>query len=554
MQTTGLEGKTDEELHSIIKAARRKVAIDAARGGCFVTFCKLMRPDPSDPLDSSKSSFVFKPHHMLLAHTLEKIERGELKRVAVSVAPQHGKSDLCSRLFIAFLAGRRPSRNVLFGTYSSAFACEFGNDVREIIKTPQYREVFPDLVMDKDTDAFLKTNKGGKYAFIGRGGAGTGKPADAAIIDDPLKNDEEASSELERRKLKKWFTKVVLSRSGDSGAILIIQTRWNEDDLIGWLCDPDHPDRKKDPKTNAVADDDPSKEWFYINIPAVVTTPELADALGIELKAPSDPRIIRQFGNKPMAALWPERFSLSHLARVSELDSSGFYSLYMGRATPEDGDYFRKMDLVPYYRAEDMPLRLNFYGASDHATSEKTKTDFTCLGCGGIDDSGDLWIPPDIVLERMETDRTVEEIIQQMQTRRPLLWWMEDEQISKSFGPFLRTAMREKRVYCPVVPVRPAKDKRVRARSIQGRIQLRTVHVPVFASWWPEAERQLLKFPYGRRDDFVDFLAHLGLGLLHLVGPAKQKVEKVVKTGTMAWVKAETEAARKQARLRANMR
>ena len=552
VKSTGFESQSDEQILAFVKKAKRALAVEKARSD-YLTFVKLMRPDPLDPEDSDKTTFVEKPHHTLLAQTLECVERGENKRVAISMPPQHGKSDLASRLFIPWCVGRRATLNVLFGTYNSEFAGEFGEDVRAIMRSSAYQEIFPEVSAMKDTNKFLVTNKGGKLAFIGRGGSGTGKPSELSIIDDPLKNDEEAESELERKKLKKWFSKVIYSRATSTTAIVVIQTRWHEDDLIGWLCDPDHPDRKKD-DNGRILETDSSREWLYVNIPAVVTDPLLADVLSLDLKKPTNAKVVKQFGVKPMAAIWPEKFSLEHLASASELDPSGFQSLYQGQATPEDGDYFSVADFVPYKSATEIPQRIRWYGASDHATSEKKKNDFTCLGCGGIDSEGDLWIPPDVVLERMETDRTVEEILSQMKNRSPLIWWMENETISKSFGPFLRKQMIDERVYTPIDPVTPSKDKRVRARSIQGRIQLRTVHFPVFAPWWPEAKRQMLKFPYGRRNDFVDWLAHLGHGLLQQVGPAKEKKIIEVKSGTMAWLKQQAVAEKRRVQMRMSMR
>jgi len=141
-------------------------------------------------------------------------------------------------------------------------------------------------------------------------------------------------------------------------------------------------------------------------------------------------------------------------------------------------------------------------------------------------------------MERIETDRTVEEILTKMQVHRPSMWWMESELISKSFGPFLRKRMVETSTYSMIDPVIPTKDKKSRARSIQGRMSMRKVHFPAFAPWWPDAKNQLLKFPYGANDDFVDFLAHIGLGLTKELSasPTKINVSKIPKTGTGAWV------------------
>jgi predicted phage terminase large subunit-like protein len=98
-------------------------------------------------------------------------------------------------------------------------------------------------------------------------------------------------------------------------------------------------------------------------------------------------------------------------------------------------------------------------------------------------------------------------------TRKPLLWFLEDENISKSFGPFLRARMREERAYTAIVGIRPAADKPMRARAIQGRVQMKKVFLPAFTPWFQDAKNQMLRFPNGTHDDFVDFLSLIGLGL-----------------------------------------
>ncbi len=109
---------------------------------------------------------------------MEKVERGELKRVAVSIGPQLGKSEIISRRFPAWCAGRNPYRNMILGTYNQTFAEEFGADVRHSIESPLHQAVFPDHRLVKGALDLLITTKGGKTAFVGVGGSGTGKPAD----------------------------------------------------------------------------------------------------------------------------------------------------------------------------------------------------------------------------------------------------------------------------------------------------------------------------------------------------------------------------------------
>jgi predicted phage terminase large subunit-like protein len=208
----------------------------------------------------------------------------------------------------------------------------------------------------------------------------------------------------------------------------------------------------------------------------------------------------------------------------------------MGKPSADDGEYFKAEYLVEYDR-NDLPADLTIYGASDHAVSTKEGRDFTVLGCVGVDANDDIWVLPDVVWERMQTDRTVEELLRQFKEHRPGLWWMESELISKSFGPFLHKRMVEERIYTTIDPVTPSKDKAVRARAIQGRMSMQKVRFPRFAPWWPDARSQLLKFPYATNDDFVDWLSHIGLGLMKVRGASRVKpANENRQTNTMEWI------------------
>lgn len=511
----------------------------------MLDFIQLSRPDAENHEDVTYSAYEVTPLARLLTQIIERVDKRQEKRVCISVGPQFGKSDVLSRAAPAWLSGRDPRRHMILGSYNDTFAQEFGGDVREIMNGKEYRHIFPNHGMRKGSEAkdLLITNKGGKMAFVGIGGSGTGKPADIFFVDDPFKSDEDAQSAVYREKVWKWFNSTAMTRCHKDSAIIVVHTRWHEDDLIGRLCDPDHPDRNK--KYKGIAD-----RWTYYNLPAIVQDKTLADALSLTMEVPQDPFIREQFGDKPMVSLWENRKSLEFLAEAKQSDSRTFDALYMGRPSPEDGSYFRVEDMVEEHDPATLPKNLRKYGASDHAVSEKQKADSTVLGCAGVDEEGDIWILPDVVWDRMETDVTVDEIILQMKTHKPQVWWLESELISKSFGPFLKRRMYEEQVFTTLDEKTPTKEKKTRARAIQGRMRQRRVHFPAYAPWWPEAKQQLLKFPYGTHDDFVDFLSWIGLGLTQEYNATSTKPKKIIKTGTLEWIKRASTARERDARIK----
>lgn len=470
-------------------------------------FMRVMMPDTDDPDDADRSAYQDTPQGRLFCDIVRDVAVGKRKRVGVSVPPQHGKTIHLSTFGPAWIWGRDPKAKIVVATYNEDRAGELGDDILEVFKNPLFQHVFPDFALSPSNKSktSMRTTLGGKLFFVGQGSGTTGKTADIFIIDDPIKDDIQVQSDKFREDLWKWFFSVAYSRGSKRTRMIVLHTRWHEDDLLGRLCDPSHPERNA--LYAGIADD-----WDYLNIPGVITEEKLAKALGLVLTVPTNPRVIEQFGEKPMCALWEEDKDLLHFSQWKRGEKRSFGALVMGEPTPDDGAYFYAEDMVEY-DPEDLPANLRKYGASDHAVSTKNERDPTVIGSVGVDERGLIWILPDLVWERMDSRRTVDELCAAFERHDHMLWWMEDELISKSFGPFLREQMSDRNIFTPIMPVRPHNDKQTRARSAQGMAQLRRFRFPRFAPWWMDARSQLLRFPYGAKDDFVDFLAHVANGL-----------------------------------------
>lgn len=494
-------------LEQRVAGAQRLLAFDDARHH-VADFISVMMPDDEYPDDIRKSLYQRTAHGNLLCTLIEEMEIGERPRTAVAIAPQHGKTLHLSTMGPAWILGRNPKARIVVATYNETRANELGDDFRKVIESPVFKTIFPavELATGSKSKTSMRTTAGGRIFFVGRGGTVTGRTADFFIIDDPMKDDTDIQSPNAREEMWRWFFSVAYSRGSKRTRILVLHTRWHVDDLIGRLCDPSHPERNK--RFAKIAQD-----WTYLNLPGVIMDSTLAGLLGLKLEVQTEERVIEAFGVEPMCALWAEDKDLKHFAQWKIGEPRSFAALVMGQPSIEDGEFFNVSGLVEY-RVADLPRDLKIYGASDHAVSQKQYRDSSCIGCVGVDEDDNIWVLPDIKWAQMPTDKVVEELLFQFKTHKPLLWGMESELISKSFGPFLYKRMTEERIYTPIMEMSTSKDKETKARSIQGRIAMGKVRFPADAPWWQAAKSQILQFPYGSHDDFVDWLATFGLMLM----------------------------------------
>lgn len=476
-----------------LRAAEMRRAGLLARDS-LIEFTKFTMPSPSAPSDPTMSRFEDAEHHRLIAQKLEEVERGDCKRLIITMPPRHGKSELASRRFPAWFVGRDPRREVIFATYNQTFSEDFGGEVRDIINSPRYQLAFPGVELKGDSQARDRLSmkeaeggiKNGALYFAGADGSVTGRGADLFLIDDPFKNRTDAESETTRRKVWDFFTSTAYTRLMPGGRIVIILTRWHEDDIIGRLFDPKY------------VDPEIAQEYEILSLPAIAED--------------DDP-----MGRQPGEALWPERYPVDVLNTTRRvIGPRDWASLYQQRPRPDDGDFFTKDMFEPYQR-EDLPDDFRgifrIYGASDHAVGAKQRNDRSVIGCVGFDQHGDIWILPDVRWDKIDGEAQVEEMIAQMQRHRPTVWWAEKGHISQSLGPYLKRSMYEKRVPTWLKEKTPSVDKVKRAASIRARAVIRPIKVPAFTSWWEKALAELLAFPNGKHDDFVDWLSWIGLGL-----------------------------------------
>lgn len=478
----------------------------------LLAFTKFTMPDPEAPDDVNRSLYEDAAFHRAIARHLEEMEAGEFRQLILTLPPRAGKTELATKRFTSWFCGRNPLENVAITTYSDTMAEDYGADIRHIMTGKQFKQVFPKFTLRRggSSKSNIQNEHGGRIVCVGVGGALTGRGAGLLIVDDPVKNFDDARSQTMRDSAWEWFTKVAMTRRMGKKLVLIIMTRWHSDDIVGRLTDPENP------HYNAIE----AKGWKIINIPAIAED--------------NDP-----LGRKPGEPLWPERYDLDFLAQQQRLDPLGFAALYQQRPTVADGVLFRREN-IQRYDAPDLPENLRYYAASDHAVATGQRNDFSVFLKVGVDKQDNIYIT-DCFWQKVASDAAVEAMLAMAggaEDKRPLLWWAERGHISKSIGPFLYKRMTETGIFINLREVTPAVDKEQRAQSIAARVAMGKVYIPNGPIWAERLIDQMLAFPNGTHDDAVDALAYIGLGLQSQFGasaPSPKKVEP--KFGTSAWLK-----------------
>lgn len=511
-----------------VSLAKRIMAYKTASQD-LIRFCEVMEADPNDPNNIEKSNYDAQKFHKVLASILETVEKGEEKRIIVTFPPRHGKSELASKKFPAWLAGRKSDSFVIFTTYNQNLADDNGRDVRTTMQHPTYQKIFPNTCLKKGgaSSKRLETQQGGLLVFVGREGTITGRGGDLILLDDMLKNRKEADSLLVRDRLWAWFKGTIMNRfMSDKGKMVIITTRWHEDDLVGRLTDP------ANPHYNPTE----GKKWKIIKFTGLA---EENDILG------------RKIGE----SLWPSKFGREFLLNYKALTPRDFASLYQQRPSPEEGHLFKR-EMFSTYAPDELPDKryLRIYAASDHAVSTKQENDKTCLLIVGVDSEDRIWIL-DAFWKKIESDKAVEEMIKLMRRYKPIIWWGEPGQLSKAILPFLKKRMREEKIYVHVQEISASGDKFTKAQSFYGRMATGMVKWPRYAHWYDEAKTELLAFDSGNYDDFVDACSLIGLGLNKMLkGIAKRPIKPKVRVGSLAWVKEDSRYRQKRKRLLSQFR
>ena len=428
----------------------------------LIPFCQYTMPSYEAP-----------DHLVLLAEKLEAVERGEIKRLIVLMPPRHGKSELISLRFPCWYLARHPEASIVQAGYAESIALTHSRKARDIFVSPEMGRLFPDIyyrperagqeviIPERQAAHEWGTRHGGSYYAVGIGGGLTGRGFNIGIIDDPVKDEEEAESQTYRDKAWGWYTLVFYTRQQPDAAIIIVMTRWNHDDLVGRLIR----------QSQVVQGAD---QWEILHMPAI---------------------------DEDSHALWPERYPIDTLLSIkysttgeAGAGSRAFESLYQGNPTIAEGQLFKREWWKFYREAPEFNVKIQSW---DIAGKDKAHNDYSVCTVWGVATNGFYLL--DVWRGRVEFPE-LKRVAEALDARdNPNAVLVED---TSSGIPLNQELQRNTRI--PVLPVKVKGNKVVRANSVTPLIEAGKVFLPESAPWLFDYIEELSAFPNAAHDDQVD--------------------------------------------------
>jgi len=415
------------------------------------------------------SAFIHGKHHEIMADAFERVAKGELKRLIINMPPRHTKSEFASYLLPAWFLGKYPDKKIIQTAHTAELAVGFGRKVRNLVNSPDYKAIFPNVSLQSDSKAAGRwnTSQGGDYFAIGVGGAVTGKGADLLIIDDPHSEQEGASADINVfNRTYEWYTSGPRQRLQPNGAIVVVMTRWHNKDLTGQVVD-------------ASIKRGGADQWEVIELPAIM---------------PSG------------SPLWAEFWKMEELqALKAELPNSKWMAQYQQDPTSEEGALVKR-DWWQIWEGRNPPDCEFVIQSWDTAFMKNQRADFSACTTWGVfyleDDDGML--APNLILldayqERLEFPELKKMAMEKYKAYTPDAFIVE----AKAAGMPLIFELRAMGI--PVQEYTPSRgnDKISRVNAVSDLFASGVVWAPE-TRWAEETIEQFAGFPNMEHDDLVD--------------------------------------------------
>ena len=416
--------------------------------------------------------------HLFLAKKLQDVAEGKCNRLIISCPPRAGKSRLVCIEFPSYLMGKDPTKNVVIGSYAQSLANIHSRETRRRVQENDvYHAIFPNTRVNEG-DARLDdwgTKEGGRYKSVGVGSGITGRGADVLILDDLVKDFQEANSQIVQDGIFDWLQSTALTRLAPGAPVILIMTRWAQDDPVGRILAPEFQQRLKDA---GIQDAD---KWEVVNLPALCDEP-------------NDP-----LGRKMGESIFPERFSEKwYIQKRAEVGSFVWAALYCGRPTARGGNYI-KVDKIRTIQRDQLPKNIRMFRYWDLAATEKKTSDYTVGVLGGIDPLSGVFYIVDVVRGQWEWPTARERIVQSAVKDRVQIGIEAVAGFKVAFQNLQEILPKD--ISCTEFGA--DKDKMTRALPWIAMVENEKVAM-VAADWNIDLMMELEAWPRGKHDDQAD--------------------------------------------------
>ena len=402
-------------------------------------------------------------HHQIIANEFSQIANKRKGRLIINMPPRHTKSEFASVYFPAWIIGKFPKLKIMQVSHNTELAVRFGSKVRNIIDSQEYKQIFGDVKLREDSKAKgrWETNHGGEYYAAGVGASITGRGADLLIIDDPH-TEQDSMSDLAMERAYEWYTSGPRQRLQPGGSILLVMTRWAEDDLTGRLLKA-----QKEPK---------AQSWKTISFPAILPD------------------------GKPV---WSEYWEREELEKIkASLPIRNWSAQYMQEPTSEEGAIIKREWWQPW-KENSMPNLVHVIQSYDTAFSKKETADYSAITTWGVFYPDEV-TPNIILLDALRGKYDFPEL--KVVAMDAYKYWEPESVIieQKASGEPLTQEFR--RMGIPVIPFVPSKgnDKFTRVNSVSPIFESGAVWYPYGETFADEVIEECAAFPHGSHDDYVD--------------------------------------------------
>lgn len=417
--------------------------------------------------------FIPNWHIDAITYQLERVRRGEVRRLIINMPPRSLKSIMASVAFPAFVLGQTPWRRLICVSYSGELAKKHSNDFRALIESGWYQELFPGTRVGpyKNSETEIEFTERGYRLATSVGGTLTGRGGEIIIIDDPLKPDD-ARSEVKRTAANHWFMNTLLSRLDDkrTGAIIIVMQRVHMDDLTGFVLEQ-------------------SSDWEVLNLPAIADHEQTVRVSPREC-----------FVREPGTALFPEREPIDVLEEMKrQIGSDAFSAQYQQMPVPPGGAMIKRSWIRRYNELPPEAAHLFTLQSWDTASKGGPDNDWSVCTTW-IVTKQHQWFLADVFRRRLDypsLKAAVVSIAKQWKASRVLI---EDAAAGTAL-------VQELRPRIPAIAIKPEGDKVSRMAVVSTRFETGQVFFPERAPWLADLESELFAFPGARHDDQCDSIS-----------------------------------------------